>query len=549
MQTHVSQLKLLSDDEVALFIERGFHEVYPCSVPPEIHRACVEQADTLCGGADAAGAHTMDTWLSCPALAEVCRDTAVRGALVSLLGERYCMEVHAASHYVRPHRGGQHFHQDGQFARFGGWNRHLRRWTNVRKVICFYYPHDVVSAPSEVLPGSHVWPHLPTAGALWAQQGAGAGDGWPSVWPAPHALTVRAGTFVIMHHNAVHRGTQETLGRRRVMLKLLFDRTEEPVAPSWAHQATPTWTDALLQRAPWVPTIYDWMCGYHGVCEPVRPSLLSQTDALIAQLIGGSDMSGQDPVLKARAAFTLGRNAPISAVAQLLRQLSDRCATAGAISTWREPDHGVQTITQLASAVATFGARASDAVRGRIGTCNAACAAERALLLDILLDCGGVSAASATGRANIRCFAACLSDDSADDWMRHAAVQGLEMSGTAGGKLASSAAWVALADPNPFVAFCAISALFNSGDYDSSKAEEGFVASLAARRQGVTPSEDVTADAMLLYKAQHIVSMNRAASTGTLSVDQVPSASSEHSTRRSEGSPGTIDKLHPTAKL
>jgi hypothetical protein len=59
----------------------------------------------------------------------------------------------------------------------------------------------------------------------------------------------------------------------------------------------------------------------------------------------------------------------------------------------------------------------------------------------------------------------------------------------------------------------------------------------------------VTADAMLLYKAQHIVSMNRAASTGTLSVDQVPSASSEHSTRRSEGSPGTIDKLHPTAKL
>ena len=32
-----------------------------------------------------------------------------------------------------------------------------------------------------------------------------------------------------------HRGTAETLGERRVMLKLLFDRTEEPAAPSWNH--------------------------------------------------------------------------------------------------------------------------------------------------------------------------------------------------------------------------------------------------------------------------------------------------------------------------
>ena len=49
------------------------------------------------------------------------------------------------------------------------------------------------------------------------------------------SLFVPAGSFVLLHYSMWHRGTAETLGERRVMLKLLFDRTEEPAAPSWNH--------------------------------------------------------------------------------------------------------------------------------------------------------------------------------------------------------------------------------------------------------------------------------------------------------------------------
>ena len=77
------------------------------------------------------------------------------GALTSLVGENYTLEVHGACHYVAPRKGGQSLHQDGQWRSFAGWNRHYaRRWHLPRKLMCFYYPHEVISAPSEVVPGS-----------------------------------------------------------------------------------------------------------------------------------------------------------------------------------------------------------------------------------------------------------------------------------------------------------------------------------------------------------------------------------------------------------
>lgn len=135
----------------------------------------------MCAAPGSDGAHTMDTWRECPALADLCRDPFVHGALCSLLGERYRMEVHAASHYLRPGHGGQNLHQDGNWCNFGGWNRHLRRWHLVRKAICFYYPHDVVSAPSEVVPGSQYWTAMT-----------------PDLATESKAFSVPAGSFVIM---------------------------------------------------------------------------------------------------------------------------------------------------------------------------------------------------------------------------------------------------------------------------------------------------------------------------------------------------------------
>ena len=75
----------------------------------------------------------------------------------------------------------------------GGWNRHYRRWHLPRKVICFFYPHTVVSAASEAIPGSQVYSTTPPAELV---------DG-------AKAFLLPAGSFVIMHSNMWHRGTKE----------------------------------------------------------------------------------------------------------------------------------------------------------------------------------------------------------------------------------------------------------------------------------------------------------------------------------------------------
>ena len=38
----------------------------------------------------------------------------------------------------------------------------------------------------------------------------------------PLQLSVKAGTFIIMHQNMWHRGTKELVGSRRIMLKVGF---------------------------------------------------------------------------------------------------------------------------------------------------------------------------------------------------------------------------------------------------------------------------------------------------------------------------------------
>ena len=139
---------LLSDAEVLAFVERGFHIVTP-SCAPSVHASAAEQAELMTPSA------VLDGFVQVPALRHVCSDVRVRGALISLAGEHYTLEVHGARHYVAPGKGGQRLHQDGQWRKFGGWNRHYaRRWQMPRKLMCFYYPHTVVSAPSEVVPGS-----------------------------------------------------------------------------------------------------------------------------------------------------------------------------------------------------------------------------------------------------------------------------------------------------------------------------------------------------------------------------------------------------------
>jgi hypothetical protein len=120
-------------------------------------------------------------------------------------------------------------------------------WHRVRKLLCFYYPHDVTTAPSAIVPGAQ---YLST---LTDEQRENDGT----------FLNVPAGSFVLLHYSMWHRGSMETKGERRVMLKLLFDRTEQPssIGPSWDHRQTPRWSEDTLRERPWVPALFNWLAG------------------------------------------------------------------------------------------------------------------------------------------------------------------------------------------------------------------------------------------------------------------------------------------------
>ena len=207
----------------------------------------------------------------------------------------------------------------------------------------------------------------------------------------------------LQHHNLWHRGTKELLGQRRIMLKLLFDRTDEPSAPSWNHTAMPLWDESILQSSPWLPTVFEWMCGRPCAEEPPPDRLLDHgaVDALVAQLLSRDERDdGHGPRERARAAYSLGRFAPASCVGRLLELLSASISSTSGVavegghdigSHWRAMADAPEI--RLATAIAALRRPlAASAVRRRLselGSSSASSGAsfEQALLLDVLLDC------------------------------------------------------------------------------------------------------------------------------------------------------------------
>lgn len=328
---------LLSDAEVVNFISSGYHMCRP-DYPPGLLESICRDTDAMHGPdhqskAPAAQVDTFgnpnDLFRRIPGLDTVLRSPVIQGALTSLVGERCRLEVHRASHYLAAGKGGQQFHQDGQFRNFGaGWNRHYRRWHLPRKVIwwvfsvvslqqcrlvlqllsktfsgahlSFFYPHDVQlnQAHSEAIPGSQVYNNVP-----------------PALEADALKLNVQAGTFVIMHQNLWHRGTQELVGERRIMLKVIYDRTTEPSTPSWDHQATPIWTEDVLENSPWVPHTWDWMAGRAPMTVPSDSLSDKQTAQLMQQL---NDVAN-DESTALRSAHILGSKGDVSQNSHILQ--------------------------------------------------------------------------------------------------------------------------------------------------------------------------------------------------------------------------------------
>eukprot|EP01052_Picozoa_sp_SAG31_P013145 SAG31_NODE_785_length_12089_cov_4.342936_5_plen_199_part_00 len=185
--THSKQTGLLQDEEIESFIRNGYHICTP-DVSPVLHaRVAAQIAAVLARDSRAFDDHTLrgemrptpadptansnDIFMRLPALAEVCSTPNVCGALTSLCGRGYQMQVHRHVHFKPPWKGEtvpempvlpRGLHQDGRFRTLFGWNRFMRYPYLPVRIIAFYYPEGVTAGNgvTRVLPTP--FPYLPT---------------------------------------------------------------------------------------------------------------------------------------------------------------------------------------------------------------------------------------------------------------------------------------------------------------------------------------------------------------------------------------------------
>jgi hypothetical protein len=159
-----------------------------------------------------------------------------------------------------------------------------------------------------------------------------------------------------------------------------------------------------------------------------------------------------------------------------------RCTRAFLTPRWAEPhpplrQAAVAQESMLGSAVAAFGRRGAPELRARIDAATES--HHKALLLDCLVDSAGATA----DPASLACFARHIDDGSA--WVRHNAMQGLDLAGPGAAPFAAAVGARLAADAEPFVRFAAISALFNQAPVGGGAALLPLLAPLLEHPQGL----------------------------------------------------------------
>ena len=255
-----SENLLLDDDAVLKFVARGYHLVHPelpVGLNERICSACSALTENPGNGIYAA----------VPELQEVYQHPVVRGALASLLGTDYRMNAHRHLHSTPPrYLQSQNWHQD---------STNLRHH-QIRTVLAMYYPQEVTpeNGPTVILPASH-FRNAPT------DRMASYANIRGQVF-----LNVPAGTVAIVHYDIWHAGTLNRSENPRHMLKFLFDRRTEPLAPSWNHD--PNLSSDVVQNGIMEMTgpplgyssdfykewqlrrdMWDWLCG-KGISHKLR---------------------------------------------------------------------------------------------------------------------------------------------------------------------------------------------------------------------------------------------------------------------------------------
>ena len=407
---------LLDDDAMLHFIARGFC-VVKTQVAPRIHAQILVDAER----AMAQGNPGNDILHAAPGLDEVFADPAIVGALSSILGDSYQMHCHRHCHLNRAGSEGRRFHQDGSPRRFQGWSRPWRRHHRPRTVMAIYYPHEtpIAMGPTGVIPGT---------------QYCGAQLENAFAYEFRFAVA-EPGDVLLVHFDLWHRVSDNVSDRDRYMMKFLFQRAEEPTAPSWASRFEPDFdaltdrlkpdhpSDALLHH----PLAWEFMWRWLRGASPPEwgdDAPVSVDDAM-------SNLNSADPDAVLNATYALGRlgkrAVPALMDVLLARDEDLREHVPAALSAT-----GGHAVGALVDALA----HSDDWVR--------------ATAADTLGDIGlpALGALPAIRRA--------LLDEC--DWVRHNAARALAIWGKAAA-VARDDLLAALKDAEPFVGFNALTAL------------------------------------------------------------------------------------------
>ena len=351
---------LLTDDAMQRFIREGYVTVRS-ALPKSYHDAMYARLEPL--EEDGLVGHN-NLLPMVPELAELLDEPVVRGALLSILGPDYYLHFHRHDHVNRPedvhpmeawHRGDGRLHKDGE--------RHAhhlvdgRRHHATRFAMLFYYPQDTTleMGPTGIVPGSHYM----LRSAL---------DESDRV-----ALPGAAGTVTVMHFDLAHgRFSANTSNVNRHMVKFLYTRNLDPVAPVWNHES-PDWAASQDPREPIWQYMWDW---HRGVAGSRTRQSDQNTDGLIERLRGSSVAEALT------AAYTLGNLGVVEPLLAALTSADEdlRCIAgygfaplgAGAVAPLLGLlDHaGPARCVQVADILGDIGPRAIDALPALIQLCR-----------------------------------------------------------------------------------------------------------------------------------------------------------------------------------
>lgn len=326
--------RLLDDEAMQGFVREGYVTV-KSELPREFHDRMHAALDPL----DEGGPRGHNNLLPCvPELAHLLDEPVVRGALTSILGSDYYLHFHRHDHFTFPNDA-QPLHKDSD-----NHSHHavdgLRRMHRTRFAMLFYYPQDTPpeKGPTGIVPRSQYVPRRalesarrrlnefynrlrkeveaetgaslssPAGRQLWQERSGRFKAENPEVatrldtldkpWEAEKIpLLGDAGTVTIVHFDMVHgRYSGNTTDLSRHMVKFLYTRGREPVAPSW-HGGRSPWPDEDDPLEPVWRSTWDWHCGRSPERHQIDPR----------QSIRGLD--SRDDRTALGAAYTLGMHA------------------------------------------------------------------------------------------------------------------------------------------------------------------------------------------------------------------------------------------------